>query len=64
MNMTKNKFTNQRLSEKLRAIRIEHQFDIEFSRIYAQYARFLNWILEEGRRQGITGPGLDTHTTV
>lgn len=36
-------------------------FDREFRRIYSKYARFLRKVIEEGKKEGVFKPDLDTH---
>ena len=37
------------------------ELDSELRRIYSKYARHLRQVVEEGKRQGVLDPGLDTH---
>ena len=37
------------------------EFDSELRRIYSKYSRHLSRVVEEGKRQGVIDPDLDTH---
>ncbi|MCA1959614.1 MAG: TetR/AcrR family transcriptional regulator [Desulfomonile sp.] len=40
----------------------DSEFDNSFRRLYSKYARFLRKIIEDGKREGVIGHDLDTHT--